>query len=350
MSVLTRHLSRMFLTRFVLVIAGFAALGTILDLFANLQDVLAAPPGGLIALLHYSILRLPELVAPVLPLSALIGSLLVFATLMRSQELVALRAGGVSQFGQMRMVLPVALLAALLHFTIDNVLLPGSNASLRAWGVAEYEPADDAVVWIREGDTILRWRRIEADTLFGITLFRHDENGQLVERIDAASARYAGDRWRLHDARRLRVAAERMEQVPLLIWRAALDPRAVVQLAAPPAKLSLVTLGRLVTGGQYGNRPPYFYRTWLLQRVAAPAGTLLLCLFAVPLTQRFQRTAGVGSMLAIGVVLGFLYLIFFGVTLTLGEAGVLPPMLAAWTPPLLLALATGIFVFRFERY
>lgn len=350
MSVLTRHLSRMFLMRFVLVVAGFAALGSLLDLFANLQAVLAAPPGGPIALLRYSILRLPELIAPVLPLSALIGSLLVFATLMRSQELVALRAGGVSQFGLMRMVLPMAVLAALLHFTIDNLLLPGSNASLRAWGVAEYEPADDAAVWIREGDTILRWRRAEDDTLFGVSLFRRDDSGLLIERIDAASARYAEGAWRLRDTLWLQVAAERMEQVPLLVWRAALDPQAVSLLAAPPEKLSLLTLGRLVTSGQYGNRPRYFYRTWLLQRIAAPLGTLLLCLFAVPLTQRFQRTAGVGSMLAIGVVLGFLYLIFFGVTLALGEAGVLPPVLAAWTSPLLLGLASGTLVFRFERH
>src|SRR3546814_3144490 len=86
------------------------------------------------------------------------------------------------------------------------------------------------------------------------------------------------------------------------------------------------------------------------KRIALPAAVLIMLLLAAPVAQGLQRHGGIVAGLAAGTGLGFLYFITDGFVLALGEAGAIPPVLAAWTPALIFASLGGAAQIRFGGY
>jgi lipopolysaccharide export system permease protein len=74
----------------------------------------------------------------------------------------------------------------------------------------------------------------------------------------------------------------------------------------------------------------------------------MMVLLAAPVAQSMQRQGGMVRGLALGVVLGFLYFVTDGFVLTLGEAGALPPVVAAWSPALLFGIVGSATLVRME--
>ena len=60
------------------------------------------------------------------------------------------------------------------------------------------------------------------------------------------------------------------------------------------------------------------------------------------------KAGGRRTMIA-GIGIGFLYFVFEGLTLTVGEAGLLPAAVAGWAPPAALALVAASIAVQFER-
>ena len=107
---------------------------------------------------------------------------------------------------------------------------------------------------------------------------------------------------------------------------------------------------RFLDNPAFGSRPQYLYETWFHKRLALPVTTVLIMLLCVPLVQRFERTARAATMILAGIGLGFIYLSFDGVVLSIGEAGLLPPVFAAWVPTLILMSVTGSIAFYYEYH
>ena len=53
-------------------------------------------------------------------------------------------------------------------------------------------------------------------------------------------------------------------------------------------------------------------------------------------------------MFLFGIAIGFGYFIYTGVTLALGQGGILPPILAGWLAPLTLLTVSGMVALQFE--
>ncbi len=160
LSALSRYIARRLLARVGFLLLGLAALMIILDFLANGDQVIARGESVVWPILRYTVLRLPEILALLLPITAMLATLLTFAELTRHSELTAMAAAGVSKARLAAAVLPVALLIAVVQFLIEDQAVPLAVARLRAWGIGDYAPPADAQagVWLRHGDDILRVR------------------------------------------------------------------------------------------------------------------------------------------------------------------------------------------------
>ncbi len=351
MRILDRYLARLFLGRFLLLLAGLSALVVLLDLLANADDVINAAPSAPAGLLRYAGLRLPLIAADLLPLSALLAALLTLSFLVRHHELVAMISAGLSQGRLALALLPAALLAALPQFLLEDQAVPAATGALRAWGVGEYGAAGSArMTWLRDGAQIVRIRHIAADgrRLAGVTVFQRDGEGRLRARLRAETATHAGGVWTLRSVRTLNVADGAVTTADGLRWPSRLVPERMAILSAEPNELSFTEIRALLDNAA-ASRPDYVYGTWLHRRAAAPVATLLLIFLAVPLAQRFQRQGGMALPMIAGIGIGFLYFVFEGLTLTVGEAGLLPAAVAGWAPPAALALVGAAIAVQFER-
>ena len=339
-TVIGRYITGLFMARFWGLLCGLTILFIVLDLLSHGEEIMALEGSLIGASLRYVGLRTPEFVSQLFPFAVLLATLLTLMGLVRTSEMAALSAASVSQIRLISALAPSALLIALAQFCIEDQILPTALRELRAWGVGDYGFALDhdghGSTWFREGSDVVRIHHgVVGDPGQGLTIFRRDEKGNLIEWIDARNARLIEDEWRLETVTRTRFDTPNAVHIDRLTWPTGLNPGTISMLATHPRELPYLSLVRLVGVSAFGTHPSYIYDVWLQKRISRPAATILMILLAVPLVQFFHHRIGGGWLLASGLALGLLFWICDGLLLTVGESGLLPPFLAAWAPALL---------------
>jgi lipopolysaccharide export system permease protein len=349
-SIIGRYVARLLLGRFIVLLAGLAALMLLLKFLADSDQVFAASDDALHALSFYMVLQLPDVLVELIPVAALLAGLVTFAELSRHSELTAIYAGGLSKARLAIAILPLVALIGTFQFLIEDQARPAARAELRAWGIGDYDPANDeaAAIWVRRGSEILRIHKIDPRhrELQGVTIFQRDADGNLVAKIEAARAVAEGGSWMLHDAVRSQVGSAVAEVAARMPWFGDLAPADLELLATSPQEMPLVDLLRVVSHPDLGSQPAYRYQTWLNERLASPVTTAMLLFLTVALARPPRGRATQGMVIAVGIGIGFLLWTFDGIVLNFGDLGLLPPLLAAWTPVPVIAAIAGSIVLR----
>lgn len=359
MLTLVRYATRLFVTHVGLMLFGFVSLLQLLDILNNADDILERHGSSFGALLRYAWLRLPETILYMLPFSVLMGSMLAIAKLAQNNEVLALKAAGLSFYRLLLAFVPAALVMAALQFILSDRLAPMASRAFADWESTALGESDsysrDAGIWVRDGTALVRVSVVyrEGRELRGVALFRRDELGNLSERITARAATFRDGAWQLFGIERLSLvegAGGSFTRSSTMPWETALTPGHFSDLATPPSGLRLNELVHFAANPDVGNRPSYYYETWMQKRIALPAAVLIMLLLAAPVAQGLQRHGGVVAGLAAALGLGFLYFVTDGFVLALGEAGAIPPILAAWSPAIMFASLGGAALLRFEGY
>ena len=383
MSTAGRYASLSLLKHLALTLSGFVAFLLLLDLMNRGDEVVQRHGRSALALAKYAALRLPDLTGFILPFAVLIAALLMLAKLARNNEIMALKASGLSFYHLLLSLVPAALLVGLLHFLLSDQVVPRTARILEQWDAAAQPAApagksaadtsaptglsggvpltapspgpSQSIEWIRDGDSFVRIEAVLADgkELQGVTIFERKARAVLSGRVLAERAMFDGTGWSLINVRKLSLAdgqdrkPERIAEMP---WQTSLTPDHLADLTTDPATLSMVEVWRFVSHPDVGSRPVDFYRTWMLRKIALPLVTIMMVLLAAPVAQGLQRHGGLGAGLAVGVGLGFLYFVADGLLLTLGEMGTIPPMVAAWSPTVLFAALGVSALLKIEGY
>lgn len=356
MSVLSRYVSRRLGILLVLTTAVLVSLSLSFELLEDADKVLRASGGATLAVGRYALLRLPDIAAKMLPIAALLATLATLALMIRHNELVALWNSGFSGFGVMRLFLPVAVLASVLQFVLDDRLVPLTLGKLYAWGVGDFRRSgafgaagDD--LWLLSGDDIVRLP--VASARFGrfeeITLFRREPSGALREWVAAASATPAAGGWLLSDVALYSAETARGERLAQLFWPGHVDVNNLDLISAGMRELSLPAISTLIANEGFGQRPTSVPWTWAHQRLANALSPLLSIMLAIACAQVYRRGGGFGFVLLTSLAIGFSYFVIDNVALALGESGFVPPWFGGWSAKLVLASVVGSLVLRHEQ-
>jgi lipopolysaccharide export system permease protein len=353
LSVLSRYVARLLLARALILLAGLAALMMILEFLADGDKVIETGGGVVLPVLRFTFLRLPEIMAELLPVTAMLAALLTFADLSRHSELTAIHAAGISKPRLALAVLPVALLIAALQLAIADQAVPRTVAELRAWGIGDYEPEEGQAIfsWLRHGDDILRVGGFDAAAgeMRDVALFERDGEGNLIAASTAPRADWRDGGWTLHDVSRALLAAGETEHLTELAWPGDLPPALLAAAIAPPRETPLRQLIEVVRSPGLGTLPAYRYMLWLQERLAAPLTTIAMIMVIVALVRPTEGRAAQGWLIVAGVATGFVCWTFDGLVLTVGDLGLVPPALAAWTPLAVFAVLAASIMLQQER-
>jgi lipopolysaccharide export system permease protein len=362
MMTFTRYALRTFLWNFFVLWISFTSMLQIVDLLSNSDEVLDRHPRNAMAVIKYSIWRLPELAVFLIPFSVLMATLLSLAKFERSNETMALKSAGTPYYQILLAFLPAVGLVAVLHFVLTDQIVPRSIDHLMSQNLYVDKKAkdedDNQHVWVQDGDTIVQVGGVEKEglELFNMRLYQRDESGNIANEKFVRHATYdlVRHEWTLEQIVDTKVVADRgteITTIPSARWDTKLGPDEFSELIERPQAMTTQRLWSFATSEQIGVRPTYFYETWLQKRVALPVSSILMILLAAPVALSFgRRDKGVASGMAIGFGLGFLYFITEGLVLSLGESGAVPPFFAAWLPALLFASIGGLWLIRLEGF
>lgn len=353
--IIARYMSMSVVKHTMFVLLTLTALVITFDLMERADNVLATTGGDELAVLRYAWLRLPDALSRLGLVAVLVGALISFGLMMRHDELIAMWGSGVSAWGMMRALLPVALLFGGLLILLSDRAVPWAMQTLREWNVVEVQNKSNAAVtedatWLRSGSNIIRIPRDAArlGQLRDVSIFQRDPQGMLIERIDARTVARQGEGWRLTDVTIHTVEPAEIKTLAELDWSGSIEVEHLALLSSDKTDLTTAELVELIENRGYGQRPTELFQTWLHSRLSLTVGPLLIICLVVALSQRFRRTGDFTRLLFLGMTIGFAFFILDGATLAMGEAGLLPPWFAGWGAKLALLLLTGAIALQRE--
>lgn len=357
MRLLDRYLIRQMLWFTALVAAALVTLAWLFAFIEQQSDV-GVGSFGMLDALFVTLLMVPKQAFQLLPIAALIGSLLGLGNLARGSELIVVRASGVSVA---RVALSAAMAGAVLVFVggiLGEALAPPLEAYARqVRTVAKYENfnfAGHAGIWLKDGPRIVSIEQQTADNLYGgIYVYQLESAPDGRQRLAAivhadSAALVQGHTWRLRNfatsvlgtdvvtTRRAATTVVDSDVSPDLLGAAAVDPGA----------LPLRGLYRFVQHLRANGLETRAWEVALWSRIARSLSTIVLCMLAVPFVFGPLRSSGAGSRTAIGVVIGVAYFLVNRTLENSGDVYGLDPLLVAWGPVALLGAATMVAIAR----
>jgi lipopolysaccharide export system permease protein len=304
------------------------------------------------AVLGITLLEFPSTILMLLPFAFLFGVLAAFVNLNRRSELVAMRAAGVSAW---RFIFPAAgaafVIGLVTIMAVDPLasVMNAQSQRIKA-GLSEgLTAATPKAIWLRQGDkrtqVIIRagsQLRSPGVAFKDVTMlvFRVEPNGgvRFARRIDAKQARLMKGAWVLTDAREatpgaIAVSSASVSLPSTLNQRTALERFSSVQ-AVPFWSLPSVIYRTERAGFSSTN-----YRLRFAQLLATPLMYVGMSVLAAAFSLRLLRLGGLAMLAGAGVGLGFVLFFLNNLCSALGKGEIIPPFVAAWTPPVLALLA-----------
>jgi lipopolysaccharide export system permease protein len=313
-------------------------------------------------ILGLMLVKSPAVIVQLLPFVFLFGTLSAFVSLNRRSELVAMRAAGVSAW---RFVLPAAgaaLVAGVLTVTVFGPLAASGDGLFqrerqRISGSVMSGDEQQQAIWLREGDgprqmVIRAGRQDRANArLLDVTFFIYttDPNGRraFTERIDAPAASLSAGRWRLYDAVGAQTGQRAMRYATLDLPSALADEEAFERFARPQSTpfWSLPGQIRRIEDAGFSSTA---YQLRFQQLLATPLTFAAMTILAAAFSLRLMRLGDLARMAVSAVVLGFAFFFLNQFSAAMGSAEVVPPVVAAWLPAILTALAAFTLLFYTE--
>jgi lipopolysaccharide export system permease protein len=376
MSVLDRYIVRTVLGAVVLVMAVLLILGG-LFLFISQQSDIGVGHYTVADAMWYTLLNLPQQIYQLLPITALLGSVLGFGQLARGSEITVIRAAGVS----VAHLAGTALVAAALLIVFEGALGEWAPQLQEAANQQKAFSQFNSVgfgggtgAWVRDGDLILNVARQSGSRQFaGMQVFELSPQHTLLAIGHAASATAAARHtWMLdgYTESRFLYGSDDAPPAPTTCEQrgAQCRPPPVDQVTASapgrkvlqsnvtagflglavqdPEQLTLSSLWQLI-GYFHANSldaRQYLFAFW--SKIARTAAIAFSVLLAIPFVLGSMRSAGAGTRTMLALIIG----IGFFLLQRLIESGAivfnLDPVVLAWLPTALLATVTLLLLGR----
>ena len=355
---LTLYLSKLFFVRIVAMLAVLVLVLMMLDLLSTSGDILAAEGNGQAQLWTYVTLRVPQLIARFLPYSVLLATIISLITLNQNSEVIAMKAAGLSAHQVLAPLLLTAGLVSIASFAFNERVVTHATATLSAWEANEYGPIprDSGVrsnVYLTDGENILTASTItgsgDAMIMNGVTFYRRDAQGMLLEQIRADRATYAAPGWRLTDTARFDVSSADTTSGDALTVGEDITPAQIELSTVNADAQSFWKLSQSIADFEAAGRRTTELRAKWWHKISGPLSAFLMPLLGAVAAFGLARSGQLFVRALIGMGLGFTYFVVDNAALAMGNFGGYPPFLAAWAPFFLFLLIGETVLVRTEE-
>lgn len=344
--ILTQYLTRAVLASTALVLVVLLALAGLFEIIAELDDTQAdyQTPQAIL----FTLLRLPNLAFEMMPVAALIGSLLGLGALASNSEIIVMRSAGLSVGRLSGMVALAGLFLLVFTALIGEFIGPSLDLYARDMRAqARYHQGDARLgnaTWVKDGPVYLHLERISAEFEFGsIYLYRFNDNNELAS---IAKAENSGidddDNWILESLRETRFSDDGVQVVESSVAVESFEVNSELLGSSLAKPLSLSARGLLVYIDylKRNSLDASLYESELWNRAARTVAIVIMPVLSLAFVFGSLRSGGAGSRLALGVIIGLAYYLASETLANSGQVFNLNPIIVNWAPSLALLLIT----------
>jgi lipopolysaccharide export system permease protein len=293
-------------------------------------------------LVQFYIFQMPALFVQVLPIAALLASVICMVLLSRTNEITAMRAAGMSP---MRVGMPIAVgggILCLLSFLVGEGVTPIASNKMRFIEsvLIEGEKADESadLHWTRRGNQLFHFEEYDAISkkLISVRIIETGLNFRPKQTLEAKEAVYLPETedWLLTGIKVLYFnpngTLAYTERRETQIEPIPVEPRKLQKERRKPNELGLLELWESVSKGKEAGLNVSINATEMHFKFAYYFAAFVVCLMGLKFGYKSERTVETAGGVLLAVAIGIGYYFIFAISKSAGRDQV-PPFLAAWT-------------------
>tara|TARA_B100000315_G_scaffold259771_1_gene317135 strand:+ start:6767 stop:7852 length:1086 start_codon:yes stop_codon:yes gene_type:complete len=357
MRILDKYITKNIASAYFFILLLFVGLYLIIDLFSNLSHIIKAKtPLDIIG--EFYLQSLPLIILRVSPFAILIGTLYTFGELNKNNEIVSLRASGLSVMKIAKPVIVFALaISCSLLFLQEKVLIHSQKRveDIKTQFIKKKSNfGEEKKLAFVSGDMIYFARAYSPaeKTLKNVLIFQEDSNRNIVKKMVCSKIVYEYGFWigkdiieyGFDEEGKISSQAEifASKKMPLKD-----KPNELILKKSYLAKFSSLhslrkrinSLKRVSGSKQLADLIVDYYN-----KIVEPFTCFFLVIGILPLALQVKKRKAALSSLGIGFVFSLIYFALLSFSVALGKSGILIPFLSAWMAPIFFITvgATGL--------
>jgi lipopolysaccharide export system permease protein len=310
MKIFDQYIGKTVAINTAIVLAGLLALFSFFNFMDELGDVGKGNYGTWQAA-QFVMMSIPRMVYQMFPIAALLGSLIGLGTLAGNNELIVIRAAGVSLARIIWSVMKVGLVMVILVIIFGEWLAPMSERYaqiFRSVAISDniYMKSQYGL-WARDGLSFVNIREILPQGRLGdVHIYEFDNQNRLKETLNAKEAFYQNNKWILEDVKQstIRIDGLNVSARKQMDWDTLLSPDLLSVVIVKPDTLSIVGLYQYIHYLRDNGLNSDRYELAFWSKVVGPIVTGVMVFLAIPFVFGPLRTVSVGHRIVVGALMG----------------------------------------------
>ncbi len=317
MRIIVRYLTVQVLSASMFVFAALIALFALFDLINEL-DSLGKGGYGFGHILLFVGLSIPGHLYDLLPVAALIGSLLALSRLVSNSEFTIMLASGLSMRRIAGYMMMIGLLFTGMTLLFGEVVAPATDRYAEQMKLkAMHQVVAQAFrsgLWVRDHDQFINVREVTADGgLRDVNVYTFDHQFHLQSIFRAANGKFLHDNvWQLFniDTTVFKQTGIQVQHQLQARWQSVLTPAIMNVLLVAPEKMSAQDLLAYVRHLNNNHQPSKRYEIALWSKFMYPLAAPVMLLLVIPFAWHRPRAGSVSTRVFAGIMVGLSFHLF----------------------------------------
>ncbi|MDY0089921.1 MAG: LptF/LptG family permease [Flavobacteriaceae bacterium] len=348
MKIIDWYILKRYLATFSVMLLLFIPIGIVIDVAEKINKILESEvPFKAVAMYYFDFtIYFANLLFPIF----LFLSVIWFTSkLANNTEIIAILSSGISFARFLRPYLIGATMVSVLYLIMGFFLVPKASKGFNDFRYtylknnAEVRENSNVFREINEGEFIyVSNMNSSTNMAYNFVLEKFDPTNKLEYKITANRLKWNPDdsTYTMFNYQKRKVGAveDILESVPKRDTVFNFELEDLTPLIYVAETLTLGELSKFIEKEKArGNANVNVYVVQLYKKYSLPASAFILTMIAVAVSS-VKRRGGMGINLAIGIVVGFTFVFFDKVFITLAEKSSIPPLVAVWLPNIIFGI------------
>ncbi len=354
--ILNQYLLKLYLKYYFFSLLVLTFLFLLIDIFTILNRFQVSGS----VYLGYFIYYIPWIISQMMPIAGVLATVFLFITIQKNNELVVFYSLGISIYQVLAPLLVVLFLTSFFGWFFTDKIVPKAIERRNYYYYVEmkkkpasYNKFKEKNIWLRTQEAIVNFKEVLSESeVTGAKVFFYDKDKwRLVRTIDAKNVRIGETAWVFKDGvetfyKPLSIV---LKPFKAILTKPLQGSQEFTKSLPRPESMTLSQLSNAIKQAKTSFMETKLLETEYYGKLSFIFSALFLSLLALPFCIKDQRSSSL--FLGLGFTLGLVlfYWVVYSLTLSLGKAGVLPAMVAAWLPGAL-SLTSFFILMRRERF
>lgn len=348
--VLKRYILKTFLSFYLISAGSFVGIFLIGDFFERVDEFFSRD-APLSSMLLYYFYKIPFVLFHVAPQAVLLATVLAISSLAKTNEIIAMKACGVSITRITLPIIGLSMVIALLVIANSEFIAPTTSQRMnhifyvQVRGGASANHMETNNIWYKSKTGAI-WNIDNYDpnsmTLNQVNIFLTNNNQLIEKRIEAEKAVWVNQQWEFMDGTVRTFGPSGLEKTEFFESRSIVVPEIpsdFITYKRRSEEMSLKNMYEEIL--EFQSEGKEVTRKWLNfnYRLSYPFIAVVLALVGIPLSLRSSRQGGMLFSISVNLAIGVAFSFFYAMCVSLGRGGTFDPVFATWGP---IALFTSI--------